>query len=79
MTEKVVRVALQPTRNELFIYAAVVALVVVCATVLAASKDLASGDVLAIYTAAISGTTAVAGARAGNRSQRVTDTRQEAQ
>lgn len=56
--------------SELFVHGAIVIVVVICATVLGLHGSLDSGDELAVFTAAITGTAAVAGARSSNRSVR---------
>lgn len=58
---------------EVLTQAVVVVVVVICATILGLHNDLNSGDMLAVYTTAITGVAAVAGARAGNRTVRHDD------
>ena len=67
------RIIRPPSVPELLTHAAIVLTVVICATFLGIHKDLNSGDLLAVFTAALTGTAAVAGARAGNRQMRSTD------
>lgn len=67
------RIVTQPSTTELITHATVVLTVVLSATLLGINKDLNSGDLLAVYTASITGTAAVAGARSGNRRTRTTD------
>lgn len=58
---------------ELVLHAVIVISIVISASVLGLHGSLNSGDLLAVYTAAITGTATVAGARAGNRQVRTLD------
>jgi hypothetical protein len=62
-----------PSRTEVRLHAIVLIVVIICATLLGLHKDLQGGDLLAIYTGAITGTAAVAGARSNSRQMRSSD------
>lgn len=61
---------LDPSPAELITETIVVCVALVCATALGLHGSFNSGDLLAVFTAAITGRAAVAGARAGNRQLR---------
>ena len=58
---------------DLITHAVVLLTIIICTTILGDARTLNSGDVLAVFTACITGTATVAGARAGNRRLRAGD------